>query len=84
MSSNWAAPPFVELCALARYLCQAHQPAQRLGVAELVKLTTAEVHDYHGELIGVLAGSVAKCASGYTSLGSPLHCLICPELPGQG
>ena len=33
--------------------------------------TTAEVHDYHDELTGVLASSLAKRASGYTSLGFP-------------
>jgi len=31
--------------------------------------TTAEVHDYHDENIGVLASSLAKRAPGYTSLG---------------
>jgi superfamily II DNA or RNA helicase len=30
---------------------------------------TAEVHDYHDELTGVLASSLAKRAPGYTSLG---------------
>jgi superfamily II DNA or RNA helicase len=33
--------------------------------------TTAEVHDYHDELTGVLASSLAKRAPGYTSLGFP-------------
>ena len=33
--------------------------------------TTAEVHDYHDTLTGVLASSLAKRASGYTSLGYP-------------
>jgi superfamily II DNA or RNA helicase len=33
--------------------------------------TTAEVHDYHDELTGVLASSLAKRAPGYTSLGYP-------------
>jgi superfamily II DNA or RNA helicase len=33
--------------------------------------TTAEVHDYHNELTGVLASSLAKRAPGYTSLGFP-------------
>jgi superfamily II DNA or RNA helicase len=32
---------------------------------------TAEVHDYHDELTGVLASSLAKRALGYTSLGFP-------------
>jgi hypothetical protein len=32
---------------------------------------TAEVHDYHDELTGVLASSLAKRARGYTSLGFP-------------
>jgi superfamily II DNA or RNA helicase len=32
---------------------------------------TAEVHDYHDELTGVLASSLAKRAPGYTSLGFP-------------
>ena len=32
---------------------------------------TAEVHDYHDELTGVLAASLAKRAPGYTSLGFP-------------
>jgi superfamily II DNA or RNA helicase len=31
----------------------------------------AEVHDYHDELTGVLASSLAKRAPGYTSLGFP-------------
>ena len=33
--------------------------------------STAEVHDYHDELTGVLASSLAKRAPGYTSLGFP-------------
>ncbi len=33
--------------------------------------TTAEVHDYHDILTGVLASSLAKRAPGYTSLGFP-------------
>jgi superfamily II DNA or RNA helicase len=33
--------------------------------------TTAEVHDYHDELTGVLASSLAKRAPGYTSLSFP-------------
>jgi len=33
--------------------------------------TTAEVHDYHDELTGVLAAALAKRAPGYTSLGFP-------------
>ena len=33
--------------------------------------TTAEVHDYHDELTGVLAASLSKRAQGYTSLGFP-------------
>jgi superfamily II DNA or RNA helicase len=33
--------------------------------------TTAEVHDYHDVLTGVLASSLAKRAPGYTSLGFP-------------
>ena len=32
---------------------------------------TAEVHDYHDALTGVLASSLAKRAAGYTSLGYP-------------
>ena len=32
---------------------------------------TAEVHDYHDELTGVLASSLAKRAPGYTSLDFP-------------
>jgi superfamily II DNA or RNA helicase len=32
---------------------------------------TAEVHDYHDELTGVLASSLAKRAPGYTCLGFP-------------
>ena len=32
---------------------------------------TAEVHDYHDELTGVLASSLAKRAPGYTSLCFP-------------
>jgi len=32
---------------------------------------TAEIHDYHDELTGVLAASLAKRAPGYTSLGFP-------------
>ena len=32
---------------------------------------TAEVHDYHDELTGVLASSLVKRAPGYTSLGFP-------------
>jgi hypothetical protein len=32
---------------------------------------TAEVHDYHYELTGVLAPSLAKRAPGYTSLNLP-------------
>lgn len=32
---------------------------------------TAEVHDYHDELTGVLASSLAKRAPGYISLGFP-------------
>ena len=32
---------------------------------------TAEVHDYHDELTGILASSLAKRAPGYTSLGFP-------------
>lgn len=33
--------------------------------------TTAEVHDYHDVLTGVLAASLARRAPGYTSLGYP-------------
>jgi DNA-binding XRE family transcriptional regulator len=33
---------------------------------------TAEVHDYHDELTGVLASSLAKRAPGYTSPGFPI------------
>ncbi len=33
--------------------------------------TTAEVHDYHDALTGVLASSLAKRAAGYVSLGFP-------------
>ena len=33
--------------------------------------TTAEVHDYHDDNVGVLASSLAKRAPGYTSLGFP-------------
>jgi superfamily II DNA or RNA helicase len=33
--------------------------------------TTAEIHDYHDILTGVLASSLAKRAPGYTSLGFP-------------
>jgi hypothetical protein len=33
--------------------------------------STAEVHDYHDELTGVLSAALAKCAPGYTSLGFP-------------
>lgn len=33
--------------------------------------TTAEVHDYHDVVTGVLASSLAKRAPGYTSLGFP-------------
>lgn len=33
--------------------------------------TTAEVHDYHDALTGVLASSLVKRAPGYTSLGYP-------------
>ncbi|MDT0264475.1 TOTE conflict system archaeo-eukaryotic primase domain-containing protein [Jatrophihabitans lederbergiae] len=33
--------------------------------------TTAEVHDYHDAATGVLASSLSKRASGYTSLGFP-------------
>jgi superfamily II DNA or RNA helicase len=33
--------------------------------------TTAEVHDYHDELTGVLGSSLAKRAPGYISLGFP-------------
>jgi len=33
--------------------------------------TTAEVHDYHDSLTGVLASSLAKRAAGYVSLGFP-------------
>jgi len=33
--------------------------------------TTAEVHDYHDIATGVLASSLGKRASGYTSLGFP-------------
>jgi len=33
--------------------------------------TTAKVHDYHDELTGVLASSLAKRAPDYTSLGFP-------------
>jgi hypothetical protein len=33
--------------------------------------TTAEVHDYHDVATGVLASSLSKRASGYTSLGFP-------------
>ena len=33
--------------------------------------TTAEVHDYHDVVTGVLASSLSKRASGYTSLGFP-------------
>jgi superfamily II DNA or RNA helicase len=32
---------------------------------------TAEVHDYHDHLEGVLASSLAKRAPGYVSLGFP-------------
>jgi len=32
---------------------------------------TAEVHDYHDTLTGVLASSLARRAPGYTSLGFP-------------
>jgi superfamily II DNA or RNA helicase len=32
---------------------------------------TAEIHDYHDELTGVLASSLAKRVPGYTSLGFP-------------
>jgi hypothetical protein len=32
---------------------------------------TAEVHDYHDELTGVLASSLAKRAPGYTGLSFP-------------
>lgn len=35
------------------------------------RLEDAEVHDYHDELTGVLASSLAKRAPGYTSLGFP-------------
>jgi hypothetical protein len=37
----------------------------------LLDKTTAEVHDYHDVATGVLASSLAKRASGYTSLGFP-------------
>lgn len=33
--------------------------------------STAEAHDYHDELTGVLASSLTKRAPGYTSLGFP-------------
>ena len=33
--------------------------------------TTAEVHAYHDVATGVLASSLAKRATGYTSLGFP-------------
>lgn len=33
--------------------------------------TTAEVHDYHDTLTGVLASSLAKRAPGYRGLGFP-------------
>lgn len=33
--------------------------------------TTAEIHDYHDVLTGVLASSLAKRAPGYLSLGFP-------------
>jgi hypothetical protein len=33
--------------------------------------STAEVHDYHDIVTGVLASSLAKRAPGYTSLGFP-------------
>jgi superfamily II DNA or RNA helicase len=33
--------------------------------------TTAEVHDYHDALTGVLASSLTKRAAGYVSLGFP-------------
>jgi hypothetical protein len=32
---------------------------------------SAEAHDYHDELTGVLASSLTKRAAGYTSLGIP-------------
>ena len=38
---------------------------------EYVGKTTAEVHDYHDTLTGVLASSLTKRAPGYTSLGFP-------------
>ena len=38
---------------------------------EHVGKTTAEVHDYHDTLTGVLASSLTKRAPGYTSLGFP-------------
>ena len=42
---------------------------------------TAEVHDYHDELTGVLASSLAKRAPGYTSLGfhDPPQALLHPQ-----
>jgi hypothetical protein len=58
-----------------------HGPESRSGAAWARKSeplpwsgdgkTTAEVHDYHDELTGVLASSLAKRAPGYTSLGFP-------------
>ena len=42
---------------------------------------TAEVHDYHDELTGVLASSLAKRAPGYTSLGFP-EVIAWPLKPG--
>ena len=55
------------------YLEGYHVPIAHPGLMRLYdyKRYTAEVHDYHDELTGVLASSLAKRAPGYTSLGFP-------------
>ena len=57
------APPVAQKGRLVQYAGRILRPCEGK--------TTAEVHDYHDELTGVLASSIAKRAPGYTSLGFP-------------
>ncbi len=64
---------FSRLCAVL----EPHRPEGRLVqyAARILRpcdgKATTEVHDYHDELTGALASSLAKRAPGYTSLGFP-------------
>ena len=63
LDTLFLAAPVAQKGRLVQYACRILRPYD--GKA------TAEVHDYHDELTGVLASSLAKRAPGYTSLGFP-------------